>query len=463
MLVTPLPLRKRTLKLPNEPGWTYARTLLQDLGVSVAPPQGEVEPVDSQALSQALWAQSGAMFLTGHRYGPPLSNPVPLAHCAHGTLLALRAISPQARLPDAGQLLSERAAIAGYSRCGDRSPGGSCHLLPTGDGMIAVNLPRADDWSMIPAWLDGEGADGWSTLATLLRTRKTNALLQTGRLLGLAVAPVSPEPATRSWCRVSLYGHGSGPQSRAPRVLDLSALWAGPLCAHLMGLLGAEVIKVESAGRPDGARLGPSVFYDLLNAGKASVALDLETTAGRESLRALLANADIVIESARPRGLRQMGLWAEELLTEYEGLTWISITGYGRDCDRGMRVAYGDDAAVAGGLSAALLDAHGSPVFCGDAIADPLTGMHAALAGWSSWLSGGGRLIDIALTEVARHCARQPSAGLAAVEYRGGEWHLHTEAEAIPVAKPQARHAPDHAAALGANTAAVLRRWVHRC
>jgi hypothetical protein len=103
-------------------------------------------------------------------------------------------------------------------------------------------------------------------------------------------------------------------------VLDLSSLWAGPLCAHLLGLAGARVVKLESASRPDGARAGSAAFFDLLNAGKASVALDLSSRAGRDSLRRLIASSDIVIESARPRALRQLGIEAEALVAEVPGL-----------------------------------------------------------------------------------------------------------------------------------------------
>ena len=84
-----------------------------------------------------------------------------------------------------------------------------------------------------------------------------------------------------------------------------------------------------------------------------------------------------MIESSRPRALRRLGLHADEWLAAGPGRIWLSITGYGREDPR-QRVAFGDDAAVAGGLVATGTD--GSPAFCADAIADPLTGMLAAAA-----------------------------------------------------------------------------------
>src|SRR4029453_19173112 len=98
---------------------------------------------------------------------------------------------------------------------------------------------------------------------------------------------------------------------RPPLVVDLSSLWAGPLCAHLLGLQGARVVKVESTGRPDGARRGPAAFFDLLHGGPRGVARDLRDPAGAACLRRLLAAADVVVEASRPRALRQLGIEAE--------------------------------------------------------------------------------------------------------------------------------------------------------
>ncbi len=82
-------------------------------------------------------------------------------------------------------------------------------------------------------------------------------------------------------------------------MIDLSSLWAGPLCGNLLQALGARVIKVESTQRPDGARFGAENFFDLLNANKECVALNLNAEEGREQLRQLLLRADIVIEASR--------------------------------------------------------------------------------------------------------------------------------------------------------------------
>src|SRR5699024_8203376 len=100
----------------------------------------------------------------------------------------------------------------------------------------------------------------------------------------------------------------------APLIVDLSALWAGPLCTHLLGRTGARVIKVESLQRPDGSRRGVASFHDLLNSGKASVAIDVNDETGRSQLRDLLDGADIVVSSSRRRAFDQLGIDPMEVL-----------------------------------------------------------------------------------------------------------------------------------------------------
>ncbi len=278
------------------------------------------------------WAESGAMALTGGADGPAEICPVPIAACADGALAALAALAGTAFSFTGAQLLGERAAIAGLRRAGSVSPGGACRLLPSADGWLAVNLARDDDWSLLPAWLDQDVAADWTALADAMARRGSADLLERGRLLGLALAALAPPPTEPvPWCRSLATGPARlRPIDRAPLVVDLTSLWAGPLAGHLLQQLGARVVKVESRSRPDGARRGAAGFYDLLNAAKASVALDFATPGGRRHLRALIEAADIVLESARPRALRQLGLDAEELVACRPGLSWISLTGYGR-------------------------------------------------------------------------------------------------------------------------------------
>lgn len=422
------PIQNHTLGAEATTARAYAQHLLESLSAwGLTAPRRPLELTEEHpALS---WARSGLMALTGLPDGNPQMCPVPLAACADGALAALDALAGAnsfAGLQGAG-LLSERAAIAGHQRAGRSSPGGSCRLLDAADGVIALNLARPDDWDLLPAWLEADVSPDWDAVATAVRGHAKHALVQRGRELGLAIAP-SEWPAASSYSLPSVVGAGgawyrlmptapnpsdrvgkgskanAGSSSARPRVVDLSSLWAGPLCSRLLRLAGAEVIKVESTQRPDGARNGPPEFFDRLNAGKHSVMLDFSTIQGLDQLRDWIAKADIVIEGSRPRGLRQLGIRAEDCVREHPRLTWIGISGYGRGEPGENWIAYGDDAAVAAGLSQLQFQATGEQMIVGDAIADPLTGLHAALLAWASWQTGGGRLLSLSLRDVVAHC-----------------------------------------------------------
>jgi len=363
------------------------------------------------------WAGSGAMWLTGSPEGPPSPRPAALAAAADAAMAALRnvaGVSWRGGNVDAAALLGEHAAAAGWRRGGRVSAGGSARIAATADGHLALNLARRDDVDLLSAWLEISVTDRfWCDVERTLLSRRTQDLVARGRLLGLPLAPAAPAPLVAehqngtSWVRLAATGpRGTVTQAtnagerRSPRVVDFSALWAGPLASHLLGLAGADVIRVEDQRRPDGARAGAADFYDLLNAGKQSVALDFSCSEDRRRLHALVDSADIVIEASRPRALRQLGLDAETLVKTRPGLTWISITGYGRTEPEADWVAFGDDAAAAAGLASLAGDAE-QPIFCADAVADPLTGIHAALAAQTFHAQGGGALVDVSLCRVA--------------------------------------------------------------
>lgn len=432
----------------------YAARVLSALGVDPSPTL--YAPPEHPAIS---WAASGLMDLTGLVDGPAQMCPVPLAACADGALAALVSLAPEGSFAglSGARLLGERAAIMNLHRAGPVSPGGACRLYQAADGWIALNLAREDDRELLPAWLQLEDAFTPDALPQLIAARRSHELVEQGRLLGLAVAAdEAPELKPKGWFALGVEGKPrQSSRGRAPRVVDLSSLWAGPLCGHLLQGLGAEVIKVESPARPDGARAGHPGFFDLLNAGKKCVAIDPRSEPGRRQLRALIASADIVIEGSRPRGLRQLGIDAEDLVRDTPGLTWIAISGHGRGEPQENWVAYGDDAAVASGLSHLMYQATGQHLICGDAIADPLTGLHAALAAWASHINGGGRLLSLALSAVVAQCmAFDLPESVAALRERQQRWT--TLAHESGVSKPRTRTPSGHAPALGADTSAVL-------
>ena len=398
----------------------HARELLAALGVDGDPrPRGE-----HPALA---WRRCGLMAVTGRDDGPGLVCPAPLTAAADGALAALAALAPDAALPANGAaLLGERARLLGLPRRGTTSPGGTCRLLPTRDGRIALNLAREDDWALLPALFECDAVDGWPAVERLCGDRSSGELRERGALLGLALAVEGETPAPHTPFAIERFGSPRS-SARRPLVVDLSSLWAGPLAGSLLAITGARVIKVESLRRPDGARLGSPGFYRLLNGMKEVVELDFATSEGIDRLRGLVAKADIVIEGSRPRALAQLGIEARAIAAT--GATWVSLTAHGREGEAGNRIGFGDDAAVAAGLSAVMRASWGESLFAGDAIADPLTGITAALAAFATWRGGGGALVGLSLADTVAHALTLPQASGA--ELHG--WQALAEADTAPL------------------------------
>jgi CoA-transferase family III len=435
----------------------HARALLDELGWRrLACGGGADHPA-------VAWARGGLMDLTGWADGPGLMCAAPIAAAADGAMEAFAALAgvSDGALPTGASLLGQRARLRGMRRDGQRSPGDACRLLPARDGWIALSLAREEDWAALPAWLDADLPAAWQAVARVVRDRDADGLEARGRLLGLAIARADGARTVAAW-RGRETGPADPPRERAPVVIDLSSLWAGPLTAALLRMAGAEVIKVEGITRPDGARRGHGGFFDWLNAGKRCVALDFSSAPGQAALRALLRQADIVIEGSRPRALRQIGIIAEEFLARQPGLVWVSLTAYGRDGDEGEWVGFGDDAAVAAGLSRCMADTYGQMMFAGDAIADPLTGIHAAVAAWSAWRQRADGLISLSLAGVTARAMRL--GGLLAgdaLAARAERWARmaspwRARRYELPAAAGPARR-------LGADNAGVLCEMAARC
>ena len=401
-------------------------------------------------MSSADWAGSGVVALTGHSGAPPLMPPGAAATLARRVAERLAAATENTGHPvrvDGAALLGERAAFTGRGRRGPVSVGGACRLLPTADGWAAVSCARPDDPLLLGALVGAELPDDvWPAVAAWLRVRPGAELAERAALLGLAAAPVeAPAGAVVS----------STPGRPRPvaglLVVDFSALWAGPLCAHLLGLAGAQVIKVETPQRLDGARRGDPGFYRLLHAGHRAVLLDPATSEGRRAMSALVDSADIVIEASRPRALAGFGLDAQAAVER--GAIWVSITANGRDCPR---IGFGDDVAAGAGLVAR--DGRGEPVFCGDALADPLTGLVAAELAMSAPENGRGWLFDVAMSRVvAATLGATPESPAQPVRRVGAGWVVDSPAGPVPVAAPRYRAATGNAPGPGEHTSEVLR------
>jgi len=418
--------------------------------VAVTAPRGGSDAGAPAADTAADWARSGVVALTGRADGPPLVPPGRAASRARELAERIASLTAGTAHPvrlDGARLLSERAAHTGHTRCGRVSAGGSCRLLPTADGWAAVSCARPDDPVLLGALVGAAlPPDPWPGIAAWLRRHSGDELAERASALGVAAAPVR-HPPTPPRPFLDLPGRSV----EGLLVVDFSALWAGPLCAHLLGLAGARVVKVETPRRPDGARRGDPGFYRLLHAGHSSVVFDPADTAGRRAMVALVDAADIVIEASRPRALAGFGLDADAAVSG--GTSWISITAAGRGSDR---VGFGDDIAAAAGLVAREPD--GTPLFCGDAIADPLAGLTAAALAMTAPSRGGGALWDVAMADVVAVTLTAAPAGPAPAARRSGAgWVVDGAHGPVPVAEPRRRSASGAAAASGADTSAVLR------
>ena len=171
-------------------------------------------------------------------------------------------------------------------------------------------------------------------------------------------------------------------------VLDLSRVLAGPYCTMLLADLGARVIKVEHPQEGDVTRAwgppydpvsGMSAYYLSINRNKESIALDLGSPAGAESVRRLARRADVVVENFPPGGLERFGLSLAAMREASPRLVTASVTGFGRvgpDAD-----APGFDllAQAGAGLMAITGEADGEPTKIGVAVSDLLAGCYAAV------------------------------------------------------------------------------------
>jgi crotonobetainyl-CoA:carnitine CoA-transferase CaiB-like acyl-CoA transferase len=381
-------------------------------------------------MTGAAWGASGLAWLTGEPDGRPDFSRAAVLQQAERTLDRVNAATGIGA--DAATLLAGRAGLLGWTRAGRASAGGASRLLAAADGWWAITLSRAEDLDAVPALIEAECPEPWAAIAAWAGQRPAAEVVARARLLDLPAAALGETaPAPPSIRRVGVPGPGRGP--RGALVVDLTSLWAGPLCGQLLAQAGATVVKVESPSRPDGTRGGPSAFFDWMNGGKLSCAVDFDRDAA--FLTRLLEAADVVLEGSRPAALARRGLGPFDVAGR-PGRVWLQITAHGTEApgshggpsfvspssSLAEPPGFGDDAAVAGGLVGC--DAAGDPVFCGDAIADPLTGIEATAAVLDSLARGGGEVITFALAAVAARYAALPL-------------HPAVESEVLPPARPR--------------------------
>jgi len=192
------------------------------------------------------------------------------------------------------------------------------------------------------------------------------------------------------------------------RVLDLSRVFAGPLCGMVLADFGAEVIKVEHPGRGDdtrdwGMRIGKTetTYYNSMNRNKRSITVDLQTPEGVKIIHDLLPQCDVVVQNFKTGGAEKLGLGYEQLKAIKPDLIYCSVAGYDSSGPEAKRPGY--DLVIQGesGLMALNGEANQPPLKFGVAVVDLMTGMYAAQAVLAALFqrtrTGKGRLIEMAL------------------------------------------------------------------
>jgi crotonobetainyl-CoA:carnitine CoA-transferase CaiB-like acyl-CoA transferase len=195
------------------------------------------------------------------------------------------------------------------------------------------------------------------------------------------------------------------------RVLDFTAMLAGPHCTRLMADLGAEIVKVEALegdlirGRAP-LRDGHSTYFGALNCGKKSVAIDLKSGAAKAIIYQLAKVCDVVVENFRPGVMARLGFDYATLAKHNPKLVYCSISGYGQSGPGATRAAYAPIVHAASGYDAANLSyqiEQDYPASTGIFIADILSGAYAFGAIQAALVhrerTGQGQAVDVSLMD----------------------------------------------------------------
>lgn len=231
------------------------------------------------------------------------------------------------------------------------------------------------------------------------------------------------------------------------RVLDMTAFWAGPSCTHFLAMLGAEVIHVESASRPDGTRLIAGVpmtedqwwekspIFSGLNTNKKSVALDFRSERGRDVLRRLIKTCDVVVENYTPRVLEQIGLDYANVRALRPDVIMVRMPGFGLDGPWRDNPAFAYIIEDASGLTWLTGHPDHNPTEP-YSLGDPNAGLHGLnallLALENRRRTGAGTLVEAAMVDAAMNIAAEQ-----VVEYSAYGALLMRDGNRGPAAAPQ--------------------------
>ncbi|MFZ2957146.1 MAG: CaiB/BaiF CoA-transferase family protein [Candidatus Ozemobacteraceae bacterium] len=192
-------------------------------------------------------------------------------------------------------------------------------------------------------------------------------------------------------------------------VIDLTRVLAGPFCTMMLADMGAEVIKIERPeGGDDSRTFGPfikeeSAYFMSINRGKKSVTLNLKSSRGKELLKQLIKDADVIIENFKPGVMDKLGLSYETLSAINPRLIYAASSGFGRTGPYSTRPAYDLVIQGMGGLMSITGTDASHPTKVGSSIADILAGVFTAIgilaALEARHRTGRGQLVDVGMLD----------------------------------------------------------------
>jgi crotonobetainyl-CoA:carnitine CoA-transferase CaiB-like acyl-CoA transferase len=193
------------------------------------------------------------------------------------------------------------------------------------------------------------------------------------------------------------------------RVVELTKVWAGPYAGKLLAMLGAEVIKIETASNPEemraygGTDVNHAPYFLSINPEILSVDLDIKSTEDMARLRELIARADIVINNLRPGAMERQGLAYEQLKAIKPDIISVSIKMWGNDGPLGHQTGYAPSFAALAGLASLVGYPGGPPLGTSMRYGDSTVGAAAAYAAVAALLrrelSGEGQFVDVSAVE----------------------------------------------------------------
>ena len=193
------------------------------------------------------------------------------------------------------------------------------------------------------------------------------------------------------------------------KILDFTRVYSGPYCTMLFADLGARIIKIEAVGKGDDTRYfnpivnGESGYYNYLNRGKHSIALNLKAPEAKKIALKLAAEADIVIENFSPGTMARLGLDYDDIKAINPEVIYASISGFGHTGPKSHRLAYDSIIQFASGIASLTGYPDRPPTKTGPAISDAVTGVHAAVAILAAVVykqsTGKGQYLDISMLD----------------------------------------------------------------